>query len=106
MPNKNYYLGIDIGSISLKTVLLDNEGNVTDTTYQRSDGQPIKILREVLNGFDEDITKNIAGVGVTGSGRSLAKVYIGADLIIDEITAQATAVLNHYPDTKTIVEIR
>ena len=105
MQNNKYYLGIDIGSISLKTVVLNEAGDVLKTFYQRSDGQPIKRLREALNELGDEITNNIAGVGVTGSGRSLANIYIGADLVIDEITAQATAVLRHYPDTKTIVEI-
>lgn len=105
MQKNKYYLGIDIGSISLKTVVLNEDGDVLKTSYQRSDGQPVKKLREALNDLDDEVTNNIAGVGVTGSGRSLANIYIGADLVIDEITAQATAVLKHYPDTKTIIEI-
>lgn len=103
--NKKYYLGIDVGSISLKTVIIDEDENILETTYQRSDGQPIKKLQETLSKISDKITNKIAGVGVTGSGRNLANIYIGADLVIDEITAQALAVFKHCPEAKTIIEI-
>jgi len=103
--NKKYYLGIDIGSISIKTVIVDEKENVLHHSYERSDGMPIKRLKNRLSKIKPEYIENVAGVGITGSGRNLAKVYVGADAVIDEITTQATAVLYKYPDTKTIIEI-
>ncbi|KXZ39675.1 CoA-substrate-specific enzyme activase, putative [Alkalithermobacter thermoalcaliphilus JW-YL-7 = DSM 7308] len=47
----------------------------------------------------------ISGVGSTGSGRDLASVMVGADVVKNEITAHAVAALNFIPDVKTILEI-
>jgi len=47
----------------------------------------------------------IRGVGVTGSGRYLTGHYIGADVIRNEITAQARAAAAIDPDVDTIIEI-
>lgn len=105
MLKNNYYLGIDVGSITIKAVVIDSEGKLVSKTYERSDGDPISKLKKHLNDLDQNIKKNIAGVGVTGSGRNLASIYIGADLVIDEITAQAVAVSKYHSDARTVIEI-
>ena len=107
MPKKNkkYYLGVDIGSISIKTVVIDDNKNVLYKSYERSDGQPTKKLKAKLTQINPEYIDNIAGLGITGSGRNLIKIYIGADIVIDEITTQSTAVLYKYPEVKTIIEI-
>jgi predicted CoA-substrate-specific enzyme activase len=48
---------------------------------------------------------SISGVGTTGSGRYLAGILIGADVIKNEITAHAVAALHYEPKTHTIIEI-
>ena len=47
----------------------------------------------------------IAGVGVTGSGRQLIGYVLGADIIKNEITAHAAATTFYYPEVGTIFEI-
>jgi len=103
--NNKYFLGVDIGSISLKVVVIDQNENIIYSNYERSQGQPIKVLQARLKALKPEIKKNIKGVGVTGSGRNLAKIYLGADLVLDEITAQAIAAAHKYPEVKTILEI-
>jgi len=48
---------------------------------------------------------DIAGVGTTGSGRYLAGVVVGADVIKNEITAHAVATSHFLPGVQTIIEI-
>jgi predicted CoA-substrate-specific enzyme activase len=48
---------------------------------------------------------SISGVGTTGSGRYLAGILVGADVIKNEITAHAVAALHYEPKTHTIIEI-
>ncbi len=102
------YLGIDIGSVSTNLVLIDNSGNIIKEIYTRTEGRPIEIVSQCLNGiaaeFGEKI--NIQGVGTTGSGRELLGELVGADTINDEITAHKTGAeflartyLNSQPDT-------
>lgn len=39
-------LGIDIGSISTKGVILDNDNNILASTYLWTEGNPIKAVKE------------------------------------------------------------
>jgi len=48
---------------------------------------------------------NIAGVGATGSGRHMIADYVGADIVKNEITAQATTAVFIDPSVDTIFEI-
>jgi predicted CoA-substrate-specific enzyme activase len=47
----------------------------------------------------------IRGVGTTGSARYLAGTIVGADVIKNEITAQAVGALQYVHDVQTIIEI-
>jgi len=105
-----YYLGIDIGSTSTKAVLLDRNKEVSSGFYTRTAGQPlqaIQILFEAITDYAErrKIDIEIAGAGTTGSGRKFTGKIIGADLILDEISAHARAAYELDPDTDTVIEI-
>ena len=104
---KAAYLGIDVGSISTNLVLLDDAGRLLYKTYLRTHGQPVKVMQEGLRGLASkmDGTVNICGVGTTGSGRYLAGILTGADVIKNEITAHAVAALHYEPETHTVIEI-
>lgn len=100
------YLGIDIGSVSTNLVILDNNGEVLDALYLKTQGNPIGVLQEGLSQLAENWSDAaVAGVGVTGSGRRLAGVMVGADVIKNEITAHAVAALRDEPEVKTVLEI-
>ena len=101
------YLGIDVGSISTNVVVIDEKGNVLSKRYLMTAGRPIEAIRRGLSEVGEEIGHlvEIKGVGTTGSGRYLTGDYIGADVIRNEITAQATAAVYIDPDVDTIFEI-
>lgn len=101
------YLGIDVGSISSKFVLIDETNNVLFASYFRTDGEPIKAIQSGLKRLKEELNfqGEIAGVGTTGSARYLAGVIVGADLVKNEITAHARGVSHFIPDVKTIIDI-
>ena len=42
------YLGIDIGSISTKGVILDEENNILESLYIWTEGNPIKAVKWLL----------------------------------------------------------
>jgi len=104
------YLGVDVGSISTKFILIDEKNQVLFSLYFRTEGNPIRAiqkgLRELKN-YIESHNPNIeiAGVATTGSARYLAGVITGADLIKNEITAHAKGVRHFIPDAKTVIEI-
>lgn len=99
------YLGIDIGSVSVKVVALSANG-ISFSNYKFSDGRPVETLREILAQLKPNLdNKEICGVGITGSGRHFIGKLLYADAIVNEITAQARAALALYSNADTIIEI-
>ncbi len=101
------YLGLDVGSISTNLVVIDKAGNVLAKRYLMTAGRPIEAVRRGLKEIDEEIGNrvDIQGVATTGSGRYLTADFVGADIVRNEITAQATAAVFIDPRVDTIFEI-
>ena len=102
------YLGIDVGSISTKGVIIDKDSNIIESGYIWTEGNPLKAVKELLKilkkEFD-DKEYTIVGVGTTGSARRMVGAMVGAVTIKNEITAHAVGTISRYPDVKTILEI-
>ncbi len=101
------FLGIDVGSISTNVVLIDQEKKVLFSLYIRTEGDPIKAVKNGLKLLEDKFPQGIeiAGVGTTGSARYLTGVITGADLIKNEITTHAKAASFFVPEAKTVIEI-
>jgi predicted CoA-substrate-specific enzyme activase len=86
------YLGLDIGSVGTKLVLIDDSGDVIYSIFTRTDGRPIEVVSRCLREAEEAVGwgVRVRAVGSTGSGRELIGVLVGADSINDEITAHKT----------------
>lgn len=103
------YLGIDVGSVSTKFAIIDDNMELTYATWARSKGSPITSIQE---GFDslrkslsDEMESRIKGVGTTGSARYLTKALVGADIAKTEIIAHAVAASYYIPGVRTILEI-
>ncbi len=101
------YLGIDVGSISTNLVVIDRDKKILAKRYLMTAGRPIEAVRTGLQeiGDEAGARIEIKGVGTTGSGRYLTADFVGADLVRNEITAQATAAIHIDPKVDTIFEI-
>ena len=103
---KKGYLGIDIGSISTKAVLLDEDDNIISSCYLWTKGSPINAVKNVLKEILKDSKDiKIVGVGTTGSARRLIGSILNANVIKNEITAHAIGTSHYYKDVRTIIEI-
>ncbi|WP_114297085.1 acyl-CoA dehydratase activase [Anaerobacterium chartisolvens] len=107
MKQAGYYLGIDVGSVSTNLVVIDEGETVVEKLYLRTGGQPINALRKGLRMLSEAMGSDvrIKGGGATGSGRKLASVIAGADVVKNEITCHAVAAQKLVPGVRTILEI-
>ena len=104
----NAYLGIDIGSISTKGVIIDEQNNILAYEYIMTDANPIKASKELVRRLSTKFNYNkykIVGVGTTGSARRLIGEMLGANIIKNEITAHAVGTITIHPDVRTILEI-
>ena len=107
---KKAYLGIDIGSISTKGVVIDSDNKVLASSYLWTNGNPIGAVKELVAELKKELDKkkasyNVVGVGTTGSARRLIGTALGANVIKNEITAHAIGTLSVVPDVRTILEI-
>jgi len=109
---KDAFLGVDVGSVSLKFVLMDTDGNLLTSVFLLNRGSPIDSVKDGMAKLREQIEADdalqeyaICACGTTGSARYLTKAVIGGDIAKTEIIAHAVGAQSEYPDVRTILEI-
>ncbi len=101
------YLGIDVGSLSTKAVVMDRQKRILAKIYLMTAGRPLDAIHQVMKAIGDQVQNKVKIIGAasTGSGRYLTGDFIGADVVINEITAQATGATIVNPKVDTIFEI-
>ena len=98
-------IGLDIGSVSLNSVVMDEDYNILEDYYDYVHGKPFNVLYDRLTRLLRDHpVATLRGLAVTGSGGRLAADLIGG-LCVNEIIAQATSASRLFPDARTVIEI-
>ncbi|MGV8146590.1 MAG: acyl-CoA dehydratase activase [Alkaliphilus sp.] len=101
------FVGIDIGSTSTNLVLIDDESNVVSYRYIRTKGNPRRAVQigmdSILEEFGDRLKIN--SIGTTGSGRILIGKERKADIVVNEITAQAKGATHFHENVDTVFEI-
>ena len=102
------YLGIDVGSISTNLVAIgETSGDLLASEYLMTAGKPLEAVKNGLSRLSHTLgsDREVLGVGTTGSGRYMTGDFTGADVVRNEITAQARAAVEIDPEVDTIFEI-
>ena len=101
------FLGVDVGSVSTNVVVIDSKMRVLSKRYLPTAGRPIEAVKQGLAEVGDEIGSPRADHGRRhhGLGRYLTGDMIGADIVRNEITAQATAAAAIDPRVDTIFEI-
>ncbi len=104
-----YYLGVDLGSVSLDAVILDRQGEIKWWKYHRIHGWPKRAIyilsREIRDEFI--IPNNIEkfhGSLATGSGKEIVKKVLGLE-VINEIIAHGVAAARTAGSRTSVIEI-
>lgn len=103
----NAYLGIDCGSTTTKLILIGEDDQIIYSYYSSNKGNPISIVKEVL----EDIYNNcgerirIKGSAVTGYGEELIIHAFHVDKGIVETMAHFQAAKHFNPNVDFIMDI-
>jgi len=107
IDGREVYLGIDVGSLSTNLVLIDDDLNVIARRYLMTEGRPLEAVKRGLKEIGEEVGDRVTvkAVGSTGSGRYLIGDFVGADIVRNEITAQATAAVSIDSEVDTVFEI-
>ena len=108
MNPQNAFLGIDVGSISTKAVIIDEHNAILAQEYIWTEGNPIGAVKKLLGLLEKQLDRDawrITGGGATGSARRLVGSMVGATVVKNEITAHAVGTTAFHPDVRTILEI-
>jgi len=104
------FLGLDIGSTSTKLVLVDIAGRVITDIYRPTGADPLEAVWKLFRAVrtvsrDLDVRFAVRRAATTGSGRKLVGTLVGADLVVNEITAHVMGAVRTDPSVETIFEI-
>jgi predicted CoA-substrate-specific enzyme activase len=102
---EDLFLGIDIGSVAIKTAVLNRNGQILSDNYARIKGDPLSTLLDELTAITSGFAgRTIMSAGITGSGGKQAADTIGA-VFINEILAQASFAGRFHPEARTLIEL-
>src|SRR5690554_5367579 len=105
-PNKTYYLGIDAGSTTVKTTLIDQDNYIVFTSYQNNNGNPVPIIKRNLKAIYKQFPNiKIGGSGVTGYGEDIIRNAFSVDIGLVETVAHYTAAKHFMEDVEFVIDI-
>ena len=99
-----FHIGLDVGSTTVKIVVLDEEGKTVHKKYQRHYSDIKKTLAEVLLEGIDRIKGETATAAVTGSGGINVAKWLDIPFV-QEVTAGAVAIEKLIPDTDVAIEL-
>ena len=101
------YLGIDLGSTTIKMVLINEEQELLSSFYGHNGGEPLKNLmpkiKELVHSLPQDAY--IAAICTTGYGADLAKAALNAQFSEVETLAHQKAAVAFDPQVTYVIDI-
>jgi predicted CoA-substrate-specific enzyme activase len=101
----SYSLGLDVGSVSAKAVLIDNDGKAVYSDWEKITASPKSAVASLISRLGQKFNlQGIATAGVSGSGRGVMPKELNWAEYSSSL-AIASGLLHAYPEAKTIVQI-
>ena len=101
---KTYSAGIDIGSTTIKLVVLDDGGKIIYGEYRRHKSHTQEVMAELLDEFSKKTGVRSLRVKMTGSGSINLSAALGIGFV-QEVVAVATALRREAPGTDVAIEL-
>ncbi|MFR1519255.1 MAG: acyl-CoA dehydratase activase-related protein, partial [Clostridia bacterium] len=102
--NEILRVGLDVGSTTVKIVILDENDNILYSKYQRHYSDIRKTIYDVLTEAFSKYENFEASVNVTGSGGMLVAKWLDLPFI-QEVVASTEAVERLIPQTSVVIEL-
>ncbi len=100
------FLGIDAGSTTVKTVVIDKDANILSSEYLPNGGNPVPIIKNFMEKLYEEYPGiEIEASAVTGYGEEMIMNAFGVDFGIVETVAHFTAAKKFQPNVDFIIDI-
>ncbi len=101
---KQYALGIDVGSTTVKTVVCDAAGNLLHSDYQRHFSKVKEAVAAQLEAIAAAFPDAVFHTAMTGSA-GLGLANAAGIPFVQEVHAAFQAVKHRYPDADTVIEL-
>ncbi len=102
---KNYWIGLDVGSTTVKSVVLDPiTKKVLFSKYLRHNAKQAETVLELLKMIEKKYGDSDYEIAMCGSGGSFIADYIGI-FFVQEVVANAIAIGEYYPQARTAIEL-
>ena len=104
--NHNNYvrLGFDIGSTTIKAVVLDSENNIIFNSYQRHNSDIRGGIDLILGEINAEFPGQLFKISLTGSG-GLTVAQVLDVPFVQEVIAETEVIECYYPETDCIIEL-
>jgi predicted CoA-substrate-specific enzyme activase len=99
-----FHAGIDIGSTTVKVVIMNNNKDIIFSKYERHYADIKKKLKEILEEAYKDLKDAILTIMITGSGGINIANSIGVSFT-QEVVAATKAIKTYYPQTDVAIEL-
>ena len=99
-----FHIGIDIGSVTVKTVIFDTNNNIVYKEYKRHFSDVKKALSEVLVNIYNKLKDSKVTIVITGSGGIDISQKLNIKFI-QEVIASTHAIEYFYPETDVVIEL-
>ena len=99
-----FHIGIDIGSVTVKTVVFDTNNNIVYKEYKRHFSDIKKALIKVLVNIYNELNDSKVTIIITGSGGIDISQKLNIKFI-QEVIASTHAIEYFYPETDVVIEL-
>lgn len=103
-PKCSLHMGIDVGSTTVKLVILDEKNEVRFSVYRRHHADVRATVYEVLSEAAEQLGNETMTIAITGSGGLLLAQWLNLEFI-QEVISSKTAVEVLIPKTDVAIEL-
>jgi len=98
------HVGIDVGSTTVKIVVMNENKNIIYTNYQRHFSDTKNTICNVIQELCEKYPENVFTIALTGSGAMSAAKFLKLNFI-QEVVACKRAVKKYIPQTDVVIEL-
>ncbi len=97
-------MGLDIGSTTIKVVLLDEEDKILYSSYQRHNSDIKGVIRNVIDEAAKAHPDSHVRISITGSGGVLVAKWLDVPFV-QEVIAETEAINRFNPEADVIIEL-
>ena len=104
MEKESYRIGLDVGSTTAKIALLDSDGNLVYSCYERHHAKVSELVNRYFKEIEDKFGNITCSICVTGSVGMATADELRAEFV-QEVVASTVYARNVHPEAKALIDI-